>query len=395
MKSLKELNLSGRRVLVLTDLSTCFHNALDNSVDDRCLRRALLTIKLILEKGGSPIVISHLGGPEETHEHRYSLKPLAAKLRDFLNCDVRFTADYVGAEVEGMTRELEPGQVLLLENLNYHPGERNNDPQFCRQLVRLADVFINDAFPVAHCKYASTLGIPRLFKEKALGLSVERELEFHEKALLAPKRPLCVVLGGLKVSKSSNLLVNLAQRADKFILGGVPGNTFLAAQGIQMGRSKFEQDCLPKILELLGVLARRECKVYLPVDLMTGPAANAKGLARVAPTQEFPADMMALDIGPASSILFKEALQSSGTIFWCGPMGVWENEEYAKGTTDLIENIAASHGVKVAAGGDTCAAIRQMQLEHKFDFISTGGSTFLMLLEGRNLPALDAMVMEE
>lgn len=390
MKFLKDLNLSGRRVLVRVDFNVPLDENM-NITDDNRIRQAIPTIKFIMEKGGKPILMSHLGDPEEKRDPSCSLRPVAAKLRELLNCDVKFASDCIGPEVEGLVKSLEPGQCLLLENLRYNPGEKSNDPQFCQQLAKLGDVFVNDAFATAHRKHASMVGVPKLFKEKAPGLLMQREMEFYDKALINPRRPLCVVLGGAKVSTKLNLLINLAQNADKLIIGGAMANTFLAAQGVQMGRSKFEQDFFPKVLELLGTLARRECKVYLPVDLLVGPSPSSKGLARPVPTQEVPADMMALDIGPATSLLFKEALHTSETILWNGPMGAFENEDYAKGTTDMIEHVAGSHAVKVVGGGDTDAAIHQMQLEHKFDFISTGGGAFLALLEGKGLPGFSAL----
>ena len=228
-------------------------------------------------------------------------------------------------------------------------------------------------------------------REKAAGLLVQAELDRYAQALENPKKPLCVVLGGAKVSTKFSILANIATRADKLIVGGAMANTFLAAQGIQMGRSLYEKDLIPKVLELLGTLVRREVKLYLPVDVLVAPSASSKGLARSVPVQELPADMMALDIGPATSLLYKEALVNAETIVWNGPMGALENEEFAKGTFDMIESLASSHAFTVVGGGETDSAIHQMQLWHKFGHISTGGGAFLQLLEGRGLPGLTAL----
>lgn len=390
MKYLKDLDLNNKRVLVRAD----FNVPLDENLritDDNRIKQFLPTLNYILEKNGRPVLMSHLGSPSGKPEPALSLKPVAENIAAAVGREVILAPSCTGAEVETLAEKLQPGQILLLENLRFHPGETKNDPEFSAQLARLGDVFINDAFATAHRSHASMVGVPKLFKEKAAGLLMQKEIEYYEKALLNPKAPLCVILGGAKVSTKLNLLINIASRADKIIIGGAMANTFLAAQGIQMGRSLYEPDLFQKVLELLGSLARRDCKVYLPVDFMVGPSPNVKGLARAVTSQEIPPDLMALDIGPATSLLYKEALHSAETILWNGPMGAFENEDYSKGTTDMIENVASAHGLTVVGGGDTDAAIHQMQLEHKFDFISTGGGAFLALLEGKGLPGFSAL----
>jgi len=390
MKYIRDLELSGKYVLIRVDLNVPFGEGLVIRDDGR-IKQAMPTIKSVMEQGGFPVLVSHLGDPEERRDALQSLRPVALHLRQLLGADIRFSPECIGSEVKAAVKGLEPGQVLVLENLFFHPGEKTNDHAFCQQLAQLADVYINDAFPSAHQRYASIVGTPRLFRERAAGLAFQRELEFYYRAVENPKSPLCVALGGSKVSTKLNLLLHLAHKADKLIIGGAMANTFLAAQGIQMGRSRFEQELFPKILETLGGLARRECKVYLPVDFMVGRSPSEHGLARAVPAQELPADLMALDIGPASSILFREALQSAETIVWNGPLGTCENEDFSKGTTDFIESVAGTHALKVAGGVDTETAIRQMQLEHKFDFISSGGQAFVSLLEGKGLPAVAAL----
>lgn len=389
MKYLSQLSLANKRVLIRVDFNVPLNEAKEITDDNR-IKQAAPTVKAVLDAGGKPILMSHLGEPEGK-DMAFSLKPAAERLQKLLNVTVKLAPDCIGSEVENMASQLEPGEVLLLENLRFHVGEKKNDPEFCKALARMGDVFINDAFATAHRKHASMVGIPSLFREKGAGLLMQREMEFYEKALVAPKRPLCVVLGGAKISTKIAILENLVKKADKLIIGGAMSNTFLAAQGLQMGRSKFEQEYFGKALEILLTMARRECKVYLPVDVVVAPSLNVKGLSRAVPVQEVPADSMALDIGPATSILYRQALQNAETIVWNGPMGVFENEEFAKGTTDLIESMSQAHGIKVVGGGDTDSAIHAMQLEHKFDFISTGGGAFLQLLEGNSLPGFDAL----
>ena len=235
------------------------------------------------------------------------------------------------------------------------------------------------------------VGVPKLFTEKAAGLLVEKELTFYEKSLVKPKRPLGVVLGGSKISTKLDALKQVQHLADTLIIGGAMANTFLAAQGLQMGRSLVERDLFPVALEILTNLSRREAKVYLPIDFVVAPGVQTKGLSRVATSQEIPAELMALDIGPATSLLYKAAVQRCETIVWNGPMGVFEQEEFSKGTFDMVESLSTAHGLTVAGGGDTDAAIHKMELAHKFDFISTGGGAFMYLLEGKKLPAIAAL----
>ncbi len=389
MKALKDLKLSGRKVLVRVDFNVPLNDQ-GTIEDDNRIRQAAPTIKAIVDAGGLPILMSHLGEPDG-RDPKFSLKPCAAKLQEILNLPVLLAPDCVGEETEQMAKNMEPGQVILLENLRYHGGEKKNDPEFCKALASLAEVFVGDAFATAHRKHASMVGVPKLFSEKAPGLLMQKEMDFYKKALVNPKRPLCVVLGGAKISTKLAILENLADKADKFIIGGAMSNTFLAAQGLQMGRSLYEQDFIPKALEILGKLARRGAQVYLPVDAVVSTSLTVAGLSRAVPVQEVPADCMALDIGPATRLLYAQALQTAETIVWNGPMGVFENEEFSKGTTDMIEALAAAHGVTVVGGGDTDSAIHQMQLDHKFDFISTGGGAFLQLLEGNGLPGFEAL----
>lgn len=385
MKFLKDLNLRDKRVLIRADLNVPLDDA-GKITDDNRIKQFAPTVKAVLDGGGKPIVMSHLGDDGER-----SLAPTAARLGELTGARVTLAPDCIGPDVESLARKLPAGEILLLENLRRHPGEKENDPEFAKKLAQLGEVFINDAFATAHRKHASMVGVPRLFTEKGAGLLMQAEMEHYERALVKPKAPLCVVLGGSKVSTKINLLLNIAQKADKVIIGGAMANTFLAAQGIQMGRSLVEKELYGKVIEIVGTLARRDCKLYIPVDFMVGPGPTVKGLARAVPALEVPPDTMALDIGPATSLLFREALHTAETIIWNGPMGAFENEDYAKGTTDMIESLASAHGFTVVGGGDTDAAIHQMELAHKFDYISTGGGAFLALLEGKGLPGFAAL----
>ncbi len=405
MRYIQDFDVKGKTVLVRADLNVPLalkgapsgapgSDTLKDGqkiADDNRIKQIIPTLKFIVERGGKAVVISHLGDPESSRDTSCSLRPVAPELARLLSCPVQFAPECYGDSVQNIKRELEPGQVLLLENLRFHPGEKSNDPQFASQLAKNIDIFINDAFATSHRSHASLVSLPKFFESKGIGFLMQRELEYYERALVKPRKPLCVVLGGLKVSTKLHALINLVHKADKLVIGGAMANTFLAAQGIQMGRSKFEQELFQKTLELVGIAARRDCKLYLPVDFMVGPSPSAKGLGRAVPALEVPADMMALDIGPATSLLYKEVVHTAETVVWNGPMGAFENDDYAKGTTDMIEYIAGAHGLKVVGGGDTVSAINQMELGHKFDYISTGGGAFLALLEGKGLAALTAL----
>ncbi len=390
MKNLSDLTLTDKRVLVRADLNVPLND--ERAItDDNRIQQFLPTLRHILDQNGRAIVMSHLGRPAGKPDPKASLDTVARTLSEHLKVDVQLAPKCVGPDIKEMTNALPAGGVLLLENLRFHKEEKANDPAFAEQLAQLGDVYVNDAFATAHRAHASIVGVPKHFTEKAPGLLMQKELDYFEKALLSPQRPLCVVLGGAKVSTKLNALINLADKADKVIIGGAMANTFLAAQGFQMGRSLYEPALFPKIIELIGTLARRGCQLYLPVDCIVAPSLKSEGLGRAVPAQEIPADSMALDIGPATSLLYSEALQNAETILWNGPMGAFEKEEFSKGTTDMIEHIASAHGLSVVGGGDTDAAIHKMELEHKFDYISTGGGAFLALLEGETLPAIAAL----
>lgn len=391
MKTLKEIDISGKRVFVRADLNVPL--AEDGTIsDDHRIKQFLPTLRYILEKGGKAIISSHLGRPVDRNDRSASLSAVGQRLSEMLGQTVPLAPDSVGAEVEDLVSSIPFGSAALLENLRYHAGERENNRGFAEQLARLGDVYVNDAFGTAHREHASIVLVPQLMKERAAGLLLEQELSYLERALVNPKPPLTIVIGGMKASTKIHALLNIAHKVQTLIIGGAIANTFLAAQGIQMGRSLYEPELFSKVFEIMATVARREGRIYLPVDFRVGPSPGAKRYARSVTSLEVPPDMMALDIGPATSILFKEALHSAETIIWNGPMGAFENQDYAHGTTDMIEHLASAHGLTIAGGGDTHVAIKAMELSHKFDYISTGGGAFLGILEGRTLPGVKALL---
>jgi phosphoglycerate kinase len=393
MNTIHDIDLQGKRVFVRADLNVPL-NEQREITDKHRIKSFIPTARLIIEKGGIPIVASHLGRPAGKRDEAFSLAPVAKALEADTGYPVHLAPDCVGPAVKEVVEQASPGHIVLLENLRFHKGEKENSPEFARALASLADVYVNDAFGTAHRAHASVVGVPTLLPVKVPGLLMQKELDYFKKALIQPERPLCVIVGGAKISSKLGVLTRLCEKADKVIVGGAMANTFLAAQGMQMGRSLYEPALFQQALEILGKVARRGGQLYLPVDVVVAPGLKSQGLARNVTVQEVPADCMALDIGPASRILFQEALQNAATIVWNGPMGAFEQEEFAAGTESMVESVGNALGVTIVGGGDTDAAIHKLELAHKFDFISTGGGAFLALLEGQPLPALQALGIE-
>ena len=390
MQKFNELNLKDKKVLIRADLNVPMDDQ-QKITDDNRIKETIGTIKHVIEQGGVAIIMSHLGRPEGKIVPEMSLRPVANRLGELLSKDVVLAPDCIGAQVEKLVTDAKPGDVILLENLRFHAAESNNDSEFAKKLAKLGDVYINDAFAVCHRSEASTVAINQFVKVKAPGLLLQKELDFYNKSLVDPKRPLCVVLGGSKISTKLSILNHIADKADKIIIGGAMANTFLAAQGLQVGRSLFEPDMYGTVIEILGKLTRRDCKLYLPVDFRIGTSPKGPSMSKAVTAQEIPADTMALDIGPATSLLYEEAISNAETIVWNGPMGAFENEDFATGTCDLIRALGSAHGLTIAGGGDTVSSVNQMELAHRFDYISTGGGAFLALLEGKSLPGVKAL----
>ena len=389
-KTLSDLELGGKTVLVRADLNVPLKK--DGSIsDDHRIKMFKPTLDYLVEQGAKVVVISHLGRPEGPDDLAFSFRPIANQLSKLLDKNISLAPDCVGPEVEALVSKLNPGGVLLLENLRFHKGEKSCDPEFCSLLARHGDVYINDAFATAHRCHSSTFGVVKDFEESAIGLLMEKELSFFSQAFESPQKPLTIVIGGAKVSSKLKALNNIADKADKIIIGGAMANTFLAAQGLQMGRSLVERELFSAVQQLMVKLTQRDCPLYLPVDFVVGAGLNSKRNSKPAPLFEVPPQLMALDIGPATSTLYREVLDNAGTIVWNGPMGAFENEDYAEGTHAITEAIASSTALTLIGGGDTDAAIHQMELGHKFDYISTGGGAFLSLLEGSDLAALEPL----
>lgn len=386
IKSIKDLDLKSKRVLMRVD----FNVPLDgngNITDDVRIKAALPTIQYASSQGAKVILMSHLGRPKGVDKKK-SLIPVARRLSELLGTSVNMAPDCIGDKVRDMVDELKPGDVLLLENLRFHPEEEKNHPEFAKQLASLGDVYVDDAFATAHRAHASTAGVCDYIKESAAGFLLLKEVDYINKALLAPERPFAAILGGAKVSDKLELVENLIDKVDKIVIGGGMAFTFVKALGQGTGKSLVEEDLLDTARKIMEKAKKKGIKLYLPVDCVCSSDPKGGQPSRVTTIQEIPEDQMGLDIGPASSALFNEALADCRTIVWNGPMGVFEVEAFASGTLSVAKSVAASSGLTIVGGGDTDSALHKTGLSKKVGFISTAGGAFLEMLGGRVLPGV-------
>ncbi len=396
--SIRDLPLNDHRVFMRVD----FNVPLDEHgrvTDDTRIRETLPSIEYALRHGTRLILASHLGRPKGKPDLRLSLRPVAERLRMLLDErlgpgeNVGFCTDCVGIQAEEMAAKLEKGQSLLLENLRFHPEEEANDDKFARQLAKLADFYVNDAFGTAHRAHASTVGITKHVQKAAAGLLMEKELEYLGRALHNPDRPFLAILGGAKVSDKIGVIRNLLPKVNSLIIGGGMAYTFLKALGEEIGKSLLEADKVGLAKELLEEAQRRGVRLLLPVDHVVAAKPAVDALTRVIPRgQPIPADQMALDIGPDTVGLFTEEISRAKTIVWNGPMGMFELEPFARGTRKIAEAVAENaSALSIVGGGDTVAAVRNADVEDRITHISTGGGATLEFLEGKKLPSVEAL----
>jgi phosphoglycerate kinase len=385
-KTIQHIDVAGKRVLVRVD----FNVPLENSTvgDDTRIRAALPTIRYLLEHAAQPILCSHLGRPKGKPESKYSLTPVAERLRQLLSRPVQMAPDCIGPVVEGMSRNVPRGGVLLLENLRFHAEEEANDADFARALASLADVYVNDAFGSAHRAHASTAGITAYLPAVA-GFLMEKELAFLGRALAAPARPFVAVLGGAKVSDKIGVIHNLLGKVDSLLIGGGMANTFLKAEGKAVGESLVEND---KLEEARTLLRDGGSKLILPVDAVVADRLDAKAQTQVVNVDAVPAGWRILDIGPETTKRFIELLRTAQTVVWNGPMGVFEVEPFAAGTFGIARALAGLSGATtIIGGGDSAAAVEQAGVAQRMTHISTGGGASLEFLEGKELPGVAAL----
>ena len=389
-KTIDQVDLRGKRVIIRVD----FNIPLDDSLqitDDSRIRAALPTINHTIDEGGSVILCSHLGRPNGKPCPELSLAPVAKRLRRFLGKDVIFTSDCVGPKVKNLVSQMKPGDVLLLENLRFHPEEEANDEQFASELASLGDVYINEAFGTAHRSHASIAGITKFIKTSAAGYLMKREVEYLEGAVENPIRPFVAILGGAKVSGKIGVIENLGKKVDKVIIGGGMAFTFIKAMGMEIGRSLVEEDMLDFAKGIQQHAIDRGVKFYLPVDCVIAASLDPGAETKIVTTQEIPEGWYGLDIGPASVKLFSEAVQNAKTILWNGPMGMFERDAFARGTQAMAHAVANAYALTIVGGGDTALAVHRAGETDSMSFISTGGGAALQLLEKGEMPGLAAL----
>ena len=391
-RSLTDYPLAGKRVLVRVDFNVPLEGGL--VADDTRIRAALPTITYLLDQGCAVVLASHLGRPKGQVVGDLRMAPVAARLAELLGRPVKTAADCVGPAVAAAASGLLPGEVLLLENLRFHAAETANDPAFAAQLAALADVYVNDAFGSAHRAHASTEGVTHYLPAVA-GFLMIRELEMLGALLGEPARPFVVVLGGAKVSDKIGVIEKMLGSADAILVGGAMCFTFFKAAGLEVGTSRLEADTLDVAAGIAAQARAGACVFELPADIVVAPAPEAGAPASTVPADAMPADQMGLDIGPATSAAFAARLADAGTVFWNGPMGLFEIDEFAAGTKAVAAAIVASGAVSVVGGGDTVSAVRRFGLGDRITHISTGGGASMELIEGKALPGVEALLDRE
>jgi len=391
--TIQDLVLRGKRVFIRVDFNVPLKDGV--VTDDTRIRETLPTLKLAMEKGGRLVLASHLGRPKGGPDAKYSLKPAAKKLEELLGKPVAFAADCVGPDAEAKSKALKDGDVLVLENVRFHPEEEKNDEAFSKQLAALCDgVFVCDAFGSAHRAHASVVGITKFVKQAAAGLLMEKELAYIGKAISNPTRPFVAIIGGAKVSDKIEVVENLMKIADAMLIGGGMAYTFLKAQGVCIGKSLVEEDKLDLARKILADVKQKNFRLLLPLDNVVTPEFKADAPTKIVEVSAIPADQMGLDIGPKTIAAYSAEIAKSKTIVWNGPMGVFEMPAFAKGTLAVAQAVATATtagATSIVGGGDSVAAIHQSGLAGKISHISTGGGASLEFLGGRKLPGVEAL----
>ncbi len=394
MRTIDDLNLSGKKVLIRVDFNVPLNDKFEIT-DDTRIQAAIPTIQKVISSGGSPILMSHLGRPKDAYELKFSLKHIVPHLSKLVGKEVKFAEDCIGEKTLQIARSLQPAEVLLLENLRFHKEEKKGDEGFSGELARLADVYINDAFGTAHRAHASTTIVAKFFpEEKAFGYLIKKELTNMDKVLLNPEKPFTAIMGGAKVSDKILLIGNLLEKVDNLIIGGGMTYTFIKAQGGKTGNSIVEEDKLQLALDLIQKAKEKNVNIFIPTDNVVADKFDNDANTKITGTDTVPDGWMGLDIGPETITNLKQVIMASKTILWNGPMGVFEMSSFQTGTKSIAEAIAeaTSEGAfSLIGGGDSVAAINKYKLKDKVSYVSTGGGAMLEYMEGKELPGIKAI----
>ncbi|MCJ7764864.1 MAG: phosphoglycerate kinase [Thiovulaceae bacterium] len=394
--NIKDLNLSRKKVFIRCDFNVPM-DEFGNITDDRRIRSAVATINYCLDQDCSVILASHMGRPKGEVDKLYSLVPVQLRLQQLLKRHVALAKDVVGEDAMEKVKELPLHEVLLLENLRFEKGETKNDMTLAKALADMAEIYINDAFGVSHRAHASVEGITHFFDNdhKAAGFLLQKEIKFFGSLIKRPTRPFVTIVGGSKVSGKLEALINLLPRVDKVLIGGGMAFTFLKQMGYDVGNSLVEDDLLDEAQHIMDEARRLGVKFYLPVDVVAAQTFSADSVSKVTSAQEIPSGWMGLDIGPATVRLYRTVLADAQTILWNGPMGVYEMDRFARGSSNIAHFVADSYATTVVGGGDTADLVQRIGLDEEMTFISTGGGATLELLEGKVLPGVKPLIVED
>lgn len=390
IRYLKNLDLKDKRAVIRVDFNVPYDKSM-NITDDTRITATLPTIKYCMEKGARLVLVSHLGRPDGKVVPKMSLAPVAKKLSGLLNKEVKFIDQPLGDGVKSIINQMKPGDVALLENIRFYPEEEKNDENFGKLLGSLGDVYINDAFATAHRGHASNDSITHYIKDCAAGFLLEAEIEGFKKAMLAPAKPTTAIIGGVKISTKIDALKNIVGKVNNLIIGGGMTFTFLKAKGYNIGKSILEKDHIETAKQIIELANKNNVNIVLPVDVVVAPSLENADARKIVDFDKIPDDMAAYDMGPKTIELYKKIINESKTIIWNGPLGVFENPAFAKGTNDVARFIAQSKAFSIVGGGDSVSAVNQSGFADKISYISTGGGAFLELLEGKILPAIAAL----
>ncbi|MCF7873109.1 MAG: phosphoglycerate kinase [Candidatus Omnitrophica bacterium] len=388
-KSVKDLDLQGKKVLMRADFNVPLDSS-QNITDDSRIQAALGTINYIRESGAKLILMSHLGRPKGQKNQEFSLKPVAERLSQLINQPVKMVDDCIGDKVKEAADGLKNGEVMLLQNLRFYPEEKNNDQEFAKKLASLANFFVNDAFGTAHRAHASTEGVTH-FLDSAAGFLIDKEIQYFQKVLTEPKKPFVFILGGAKISDKIPVIENMIDKADSILIGGAMAYTFLKVKEIEIGSSLLEEDMFDVVKKILAKAKEKGVEILLPVDHLVTNDIQSGENTKVTEDVNIEEGWIGVDIGPKTEKLFEEKIRAAGTVVWNGPMGIFEKDQFAKGTKAVAEAIAESEAISVIGGGDTAAAVKKFELSDQMSHISTGGGASLQFLEGKDLPGISAL----